>query len=282
MESSRAALGAASLLLALLPAVALGQPQDGFLQKLDPNAPRGSIERPKSTTPGSTALPPPAGTTPATTPPPTPPAAPPKQKTPDPGALGEERFEYQPGLVIIGSPEYIKKVREHLDRLKKTPTGQKLLDELAKTGKPVEIRTGNNRFRPDNETDVQPKKFREREDGSIEVLERGPGVGGTVFLDADYTPKNGKGEPCRDPTVILGHELIHALHSARGEDLYYVKFTRDGGKTENHEEARTIGIPPYENEAITDNKIGCDLGYRPRTEHETSCPQKPSQCPAAR
>ena len=65
----------------------------------------------------------------------------------------------------------------------------------------------------------------------------------------------------RPPAVGLAHELIHARHAQEGSiDLGSSpndsKPDGSGGTaTTLTEEARTVGLPPYENEPYTENQI---------------------------
>ncbi len=54
----------------------------------------------------------------------------------------------------------------------------------------------------------------------------------------------------RPPAVGLGHELIHALHNARGVRMGIVN-----ANNEKLEEIITTGFPPYNFEEISDNKL---------------------------
>ncbi len=54
----------------------------------------------------------------------------------------------------------------------------------------------------------------------------------------------------RPPAIGLAHELIHALHNSSGVNLALVK--KDG---ENIEELITTGMPPYNFEELSDNKM---------------------------
>jgi hypothetical protein len=54
----------------------------------------------------------------------------------------------------------------------------------------------------------------------------------------------------RPPAIGLAHELIHALHNSCGQNLALVK--KDG---ENIEELITTGMPPYNFEELSDNKM---------------------------
>lgn len=54
----------------------------------------------------------------------------------------------------------------------------------------------------------------------------------------------------RPPAVGLAHELIHALHNSSGVNLAIVK-----KNNENIEELITTGMPPYNFEELSDNKM---------------------------
>jgi hypothetical protein len=54
----------------------------------------------------------------------------------------------------------------------------------------------------------------------------------------------------RPPAIGLAHELIHALHNSSGVNMKLVG--KDG---ENIEEIITTGMPPYNFEELSDNKM---------------------------
>ncbi|MBR0681010.1 hypothetical protein GXW74_10970 [Roseomonas eburnea] len=60
--------------------------------------------------------------------------------------------------------------------------------------------------------------------------------------------------------IILGHELIHAMHSLTG----MVTRTRNRWDDKAVEEARTIGLGPWEGEPLTENGLRDEWGLRPR------------------
>jgi hypothetical protein len=57
------------------------------------------------------------------------------------------------------------------------------------------------------------------------------------------------------PFIGLGHELIHALHSLKGEKK----------PNSDEEESRTVGINNYVNEAISENALRQDAGLNMRS-----------------
>lgn len=84
----------------------------------------------------------------------------------------------------------------------------------------------------------------------------------------------------RDPSIGLGHELIHALHNAMGENAndekvdQYTNLTGDvldySNKSwkPNKEELRTVGIPGFTNEGdITENMLREEQDYYLRSQY---------------
>ncbi len=74
--------------------------------------------------------------------------------------------------------------------------------------------------------------------------------------------------------ITLNHELIHALHNAQGVNLRAHDYRAISAGTDNHEEARAIGIGAYAREAITDNALRAELGNRAlprRRSHAGEC-----------
>jgi hypothetical protein len=61
--------------------------------------------------------------------------------------------------------------------------------------------------------------------------------------------------------IILGHELVHALHSLQGSTKYTGKSSDDKAI----EECRTIGLGPWKNDALTENGLRSEWGLEART-----------------
>jgi hypothetical protein len=72
------------------------------------------------------------------------------------------------------------------------------------------------------------------------------------------------------PRYGLYHELIHAYHASRGDD---VPGTHSGEseKGEGEDEFQDVGLGPYENDEVTDNRIRGEMGKarRPSYHGET-------------
>jgi hypothetical protein len=84
-----------------------------------------------------------------------------------------------------------------------------------------------------------------------------------------------------DPAIILGHELIHALHIVQNDDFYAKEAThtvRSGTysftEKAGGDELRTIGVPGFVHWGDTnENTLRFELGYRQRAAwHEPSTP----------
>jgi hypothetical protein len=154
---------------------------------------------------------------------------------------------YSKGVDIHGSADFRKKTRESLDRLMATATGKNILDDMAASGKKVEITetTDNNGY-------CKPK------DAVSAVMSNGKTGAGSdsiVQFNPNFTPG---GIPNED---VFGHELIHAQHNARG---IHATGATDGV---NNEELQTVGLPPYKEDGMTENSLRTDLKLPRRTSY---------------
>jgi hypothetical protein len=61
--------------------------------------------------------------------------------------------------------------------------------------------------------------------------------------------------------IILGHELVHALHSLTGSTKYTGNFSDDKAI----EECRTIGLGPWKDDALTENGLRSEWDLKLRT-----------------
>jgi hypothetical protein len=64
------------------------------------------------------------------------------------------------------------------------------------------------------------------------------------------------------PLIILAHELIHAWRMVKGERVF------EGGW---EEEAMTVGLPPFTNTEINENKFRLEMGLSMRTSYTARC-----------
>ena len=164
-----------------------------------------------------------------------------------------ESVKYGKTITIKGSEEFQKKVLADLAAIKKTPTGAKLLEALDKWGKPVTI--------------VETKGGNVTDEFTKDALSKdgdwGNGSASTVKYNPDQKTINSSKWGTRPPAIELAHELIHAKHASEGSvdtkkvDNDSKPDPADPKKTakESDEEVRAVGISPYEDDDITENKI---------------------------
>jgi RHS repeat-associated protein len=225
---------------------------------------------------------------------------------------------YSPGIRIDGLGWFVESTKLYLDRLKEIPVGAKLLSEIDALAKSKGVYTtikfgvenGENELASSNHAGVARRV--QEVDGRMVVLEAGPPSSSVIELYAlvSLQLKGANGaKNLAMGAASLGHELIHHLHSARGEDLVNYPFAGDvyaqrnyvalsaafqkarwtisgfltyltGGldspDAPNHEEARTTGIGPYQYDEFTDNQIRTGTKILPpRTSHISTEPLAP-------
>lgn len=154
--------------------------------------------------------------------------------------------EIFPGVKVQGTPQFVEATLRALAAIASTPSGARMLADLQATGKPVTIVETANGGSCDN---FGP--------GATD----GTGSGSTVHWNPNETTLYDGSEPWMNapPAVILGHEMTHATHVARGEvDMTKVQNDHRPDPTDptgyNHwyaEEVRTAGIDPYTDPAST-------------------------------
>jgi hypothetical protein len=104
-------------------------------------------------------------------------------------------------------------------------SGFRLVVELLATGKPVALRPAP--VGKGHETTPNDASAARMQRSPTGAYTPGPGTGSTVTLQAgvmgnEETLGTDRGRTLmidQDPTATVGHELIHALHNARGENL---------------------------------------------------------------
>jgi hypothetical protein len=171
---------------------------------------------------------------------------------PDASSSGTETVRYQRGIYIKGNRQFRADARAALESLKKTRTGRSLLKKLRRTGRRVTItRTTdlNGYCTPKRPNDATRRPWGTPAKGS----------GSTVQFNPNFKPKV-------PSEVVLGHELVHALHNATG--------TRERGAREEppnkgvaNEELRTAGLPPYPAKGTTENSLRRDMDLPKRTRY---------------
>lgn len=150
--------------------------------------------------------------------------------------------------------EFRSQYMGYLRDLVKTPTGLTMLSELDTSKHKTKITRGNTN-RTDND-DVDKSLL--KPDGS-----RNEGTSSTILMNPDLKSYKQPGEteqPWMTERERFGfyHELTHAYHDSRGE-------TASGSHNGvQNWEWQVMGMGPYANEAVSDNKIRRDFDKQER------------------
>ena len=166
---------------------------------------------------------------------------------------------------IKGSPEYVKAVASDLQKFLTSPTGSKWAGAFGKTGKSITIKpipasdTQANAFTIAKGSGAYPKADGSNGAGANSDIEFNPS------LTMQYSASDGS-NPTMQPHQILGHEMIHALHNAQGNNL--------AGNTQpapydNEEESQTIGVNGHDSDPITERQMAGDAGISNRPDHDS-------------
>ncbi len=179
------------------------------------------------------------------------------------------------GIRISGSQAHVDKTIATLDSLDGTATGHQLVNNLQSNGRTTSI--------------VENGAKATAGGGGLTSMESVNGFpAGTTATWGPVPVSNGSGAnsevnwtPGAGPTAtdennvahtmsdesLLGHELIHADHNARGQALGNVADPADN--TGNQEESRTIGINDHANEPVSERNLQRDQGEGwHRTDHD--------------
>jgi uncharacterized Zn-binding protein involved in type VI secretion len=189
--------------------------------------------------------------------------------------------QYNKAIAIDGTAEYQATVIADLNELARPleyvdpatgkkvavpSTGGKLLEAVTKSGRKVAIAPiagptqGNAFASPDTPADSVPKASGKPGKGSDSSVSYNPS------LTMGYTAIDGSAQSM-PPHQILGHELTHALHNAKGENLRDQPDPMMPG--DNQEEARTIGVHGFESEPISERRLSDEAGRSPRPDHDS-------------
>lgn len=160
---------------------------------------------------------------------------------------------FGPNITIAGTPEFRAAVVRDLLKLQATPTGRDLISTLNGAGRgPVTIveTTGGNAV-----DGAGPQGYLQPGGAN------GTGSGSTLHYNPNKTQIGDGSQPwmTRPPEVGLGHELVHCEQAQNGG----WSSNKTGG-VENDELA-AAGLPPYQNNAHTENKIRKEMGQPERT-----------------
>ncbi|GAA0774866.1 hypothetical protein E1180_02050 [Roseibium denhamense] len=153
-----------------------------------------------------------------------------------------------PNITIEGTEAFRNQTLTDLRTLGATDTGNGLLTSIQASGNSVTIVETNQ----GNACGYANGAGRfENADGSA-----GAGTDATVYYNPNRTQVYDGSEDwhTRPPAVGLGHELIHAEQATYGR--------QHSGSTDgtSNRERQAVGLPPYENNAYTENNIREEMG----------------------
>jgi hypothetical protein len=173
---------------------------------------------------------------------------------------------YGNGIAIQGTPEFRAQTRASLDMLNRLPTGQQLLNRIGNSDQAVTIteETAPNGYcTPHNGTNAQ----------------NGTGTGSDVAWNPNHHTTDAADATTGTPgsTVVLAHELVHAMHNAEGNHHNgpYDSYPGQSGSSQRGEERATVGaggtsvnqpngtpaaVPDHSGDSPTENSIRDDLG----------------------
>jgi hypothetical protein len=185
---------------------------------------------------------------------------------------------------VTGTPDFADRTLQTLASLDATPTGHQLVDNLQSNGHTTTIREATpaeaaasgggsaqaaswNAMPAGNYTDSAGNPVTSDGSGSDSTVAWQPGN------NAQYNvtdPATGATRTETQPDeALLGHELNHADHNARGNNLSQTPDPADS--TGDQEESQTIGINDHSNAQVSENNILRDLGQDwQRTDHDSN------------
>tara|TARA_R110002072_G_scaffold290457_1_gene458115 strand:- start:41 stop:922 length:882 start_codon:yes stop_codon:yes gene_type:complete len=159
--------------------------------------------------------------------------------------------DYGNNITITGTAEYIYATADLLDSLAELPSGAAILQELGQSGQTTRIAAIPTEgdyaaigphARP---TDLESALY--SQDGI--VLEPNSGSDALVFMDPNYQLAG------FTPEIVMGHELLHALHFHEGEFNNHRQVTPGTGTETMVEEFRAIGTFGFDDEALSENRL---------------------------
>jgi uncharacterized Zn-binding protein involved in type VI secretion len=172
--------------------------------------------------------------------------------------IGGPTFALPSNFTLDGDPEFKNKTVRDLYKLSTTPSGKALIERLEKANQPLTIQqhTGTNGYCTPN-------------DGT--AAGDGTGTGSLIQYNPDYRSNaydvDGNLLP-QPPTIILGHEMVHALANAEGHQQHGVDPSAPTSEpTINREESQAIGTGSHDGETPNENSIRDDLGLGRRDNH---------------
>jgi uncharacterized Zn-binding protein involved in type VI secretion len=172
---------------------------------------------------------------------------------------------------IEGDAAFVKDVQAAMATLYSTRTGRKIIDDIAASGNTVTIE----KFGGDNGSCTAHDPAGASSKG---------GSSSTVKWNPNYSDPL---DPAQTPTIVLGHELVHATHNATGTRRTgpYDKYGKQEGSSNRGAERATVGlggttvvapdgttqtVPDHSHDVPTENSLRDDLGVPRRTSYYPS------------
>jgi uncharacterized Zn-binding protein involved in type VI secretion len=179
-----------------------------------------------------------------------------------------QRIFFGNSIIIQGSPSFQLQTLAALATLASTPSGREILQNIQDSGHTVVIK---------ETTDANG--YCQAEGSDADTHDPTKGTDSTV----SWNPSHNTTDPA-DPvtgspgsTVILGHELVHAMHNATGTNANgpYDSYPGQSGSSARGEERSTVGeggtsvvapdgttqaVPDYSGSHPTENSLRDDLG----------------------
>lgn len=181
--------------------------------------------------------------------------------------------------ISLNSPiGFAEAVRADLQAIYATKTGRKLIQSLQNSGKkiPIEYRETNGAAFPNFADDPYGERGPDWEPAFFN--EAGTAAGSGLAMSVGYNPfqefasEANESWHKRPPGIGLAHELIHAEQAAYGRMIRGAAdnpVTNAGAQplTVHAYELETVGVPPYDTYAVSENKI--------RDEWDPAQPRRP-------
>jgi uncharacterized Zn-binding protein involved in type VI secretion len=168
-------------------------------------------------------------------------------------------------IKIEGSDEYKKATAADLAKFFATPTGQRWLVAFGSTGRTITITPippgtqQNNGFTIAGGAGAYPKADGSHGDGADSTIQYNPSD------TSEYTAADGT-TVTQPPYQTLGHEMIHGLHNAQGNNL---AGNAQASPFDNEEESQTIGVNGHDKDTITERTMSGDAGQSYRPDHDS-------------
>jgi uncharacterized Zn-binding protein involved in type VI secretion len=167
-------------------------------------------------------------------------------------------------IKIDGLPLYKGQALAALARLMSRPTGRGLVNDLDKAPNSTTIHLGNSVAKGNTENAANWNN------GLYDAAHGKPGPGSDNTVDWNPDRKKINGEPwqTRDPSIGLGHELVHSYHDVHGttDGQNPVPYTDANGNARSAPgyELQAAGLGPHSGDPYTENGMRSDAGEPPR------------------